>query len=71
MKPHFRLSSGSEHSAEGSVSLGDGPLSRSSSRNFLSERNNSTVTGSQEQAYLPKEAPILQMEQNGDLVRGR
>lgn len=71
VKPHFRSSSGSEHSAEGSVSLGDGPLSRSSSRNFLSERHNSTVTGSQEQAYLPKEAPILQMEQNGDLVRGR
>lgn len=71
VKPHFRSSSGSEHSTEGSVSLGDGPLSRSSSRNFLSERHNSTVIGSQEQAYLPKEAPILQMEQNGDLVRGR
>ncbi|EGW13334.1 La-related protein 4 [Cricetulus griseus] len=30
-KPHFRSSCGSEHSKEGSVSLGDGPLSRSSS----------------------------------------
>ncbi|XP_028730422.1 la-related protein 4 isoform X2 [Peromyscus leucopus] len=71
VKPHFRSSSGSEHSTEGSVSLGDGPLSRSSSRNFLSERHNPTVTGNQEQTYLPKEAPILQMEQNGDFGRGR
>ncbi|OBS79518.1 hypothetical protein A6R68_18123 [Neotoma lepida] len=71
VKPHFRSSSGSEHSTEGSVSLGDGPLSRSSSRNFLSERHNPAVTGNQEQTYLPKEAPILQMEQNGDFGRGR
>ncbi|XP_027252368.1 la-related protein 4 isoform X4 [Cricetulus griseus] len=71
VKPHFRSSSGSEHSTEGSVSLGDGPLSRSSSRNFLSERQNPTVTGNQEQTYLPKEAPILQMDQNGDFGRGR
>lgn len=71
VKPHFRSSSGSEHSTEGSVSLGDGPLSRSSSRIFLSERHNTAVTGHQEQSYLPKEAPILQMEQNGDFGRGR
>ncbi|KAL1764200.1 la-related protein 4 [Sigmodon hispidus] len=71
VKPHFRSSIGSEHSTEGSVSLGDGPLSRSSSRNFLSERHNPTITGNQEQTYLPKEAPILQMEQNGDFGRDR
>ncbi|XP_012874303.1 PREDICTED: la-related protein 4 [Dipodomys ordii] len=71
VKPHFRSSSGSEHSAEGSVSLGDGPLNRSSSRNFLPERHNPTVTGNQEQTYFPKETPILQMEQNGDYGRGR
>uniref|UniRef100_A0A8C6RQQ1 HTH La-type RNA-binding domain-containing protein n=1 Tax=Nannospalax galili TaxID=1026970 RepID=A0A8C6RQQ1_NANGA len=59
VKPHFRSSSGSEHSTEGSVSLGDGPLNRSSSRNFLPERQSST------------EAPTLQMEQNGDYGRGR
>eukprot|EP00073_Rattus_norvegicus_P048610 XP_017450859.1 PREDICTED: la-related protein 4 isoform X1 [Rattus norvegicus] len=71
VKPHFRSSSGSEHSTDGSVSLGDGPVSRSSSRIFLSERHNPTVTGHQEQTYLPKDAPILQMEQNGDFGRGR
>ncbi|XP_048220370.1 la-related protein 4 isoform X3 [Perognathus longimembris pacificus] len=71
VKPHFRSSSGSEHSTEGSVSLGDGPLNRSSSRNFLPERHNPTVTGNQEQTYFPKETPTLQMEQNGDYGRGR
>ncbi|XP_051016303.1 la-related protein 4 isoform X2 [Acomys russatus] len=71
VKPHFRSSSGSEHSTEGSVSLGDGSLSRSSSRNFLSERQNPTVTGHHEHTYLPKEPPTLQLEQNGDLGRGR
>uniref|UniRef100_A0A8C0KQ31 La ribonucleoprotein 4 n=1 Tax=Canis lupus dingo TaxID=286419 RepID=A0A8C0KQ31_CANLU len=71
VKPHFRSSSGSEHSTEGSVSLGDGPLNRSSSRNFPTERHNPTVTGHQEQSYLPKETPVLQMEQNGDYGRGR
>ncbi|XP_037370616.1 la-related protein 4 isoform X2 [Talpa occidentalis] len=71
VKPHFRSSSGSEHSTEGSVSLGDGPLTRSGSRNFPTERHNSTVTGHQEQNYLPKETPTLQMEQNGDYGRGR
>lgn len=71
VKPHFRSSSGSEHSTEGSVSLGDGPLTRSGSRNFLPERHNSTVTGLQEQNYLPKDTPTLQMEQNGDYSRGR
>ncbi|XP_007452360.1 PREDICTED: la-related protein 4 isoform X5 [Lipotes vexillifer] len=70
VKPHFR-SSGSEHSTEGSVSLGDGPLNRSGSRNFPTERHNPTVTGHQEQSYLPKETPTLQMEQNGDYGRGR
>ncbi|XP_065744420.1 la-related protein 4 isoform X8 [Phocoena phocoena] len=70
VKPHFR-SSGSEHSTEGSVSLGDGPLNRSGSRNFATERHNPTVTGHQEQSYLPKETPTLQMEQNGDYGRGR
>ncbi|XP_012588010.1 PREDICTED: la-related protein 4 isoform X2 [Condylura cristata] len=71
VKPHFRSSNGSEHSTEGSVSLGDGPLTRSGSRNFPTERHNSTVTGHQEQNYLPKETPTLQMEQNGDYGRGR
>uniref|UniRef100_A0A673TYC2 La ribonucleoprotein 4 n=1 Tax=Suricata suricatta TaxID=37032 RepID=A0A673TYC2_SURSU len=71
VKPHFRSSSGSEPSTEGSVSLGDGPLNRSGSRNFPTERHNPTVTGHQEQSYLPKETPTLQMEQNGDYGRGR
>uniref|UniRef100_A0A8C0DWI9 La ribonucleoprotein 4 n=1 Tax=Balaenoptera musculus TaxID=9771 RepID=A0A8C0DWI9_BALMU len=70
VKPHFR-SGGSEHSTEGSVSLTDGPLNRSGSRNFPTERHNPTVTGHQEQSYLPKETPTLQMEQNGDYGRGR
>uniref|UniRef100_A0A8C5XZ82 HTH La-type RNA-binding domain-containing protein n=1 Tax=Microcebus murinus TaxID=30608 RepID=A0A8C5XZ82_MICMU len=69
--PHFRSSSGSEHSTEGSVSLGDGQLNRSSSRNFPTERHNPTVAGHQEQTYLTKESPTLQMEQNGDYGRGR
>ncbi|XP_020947307.1 la-related protein 4 isoform X8 [Sus scrofa] len=71
VKPHFRSSGGSEHSTEGSVSLGDGPLNRSGSRNFPNERHNPTVTGHQEQSYLPKETPTLQTEQNGDYGRGR
>ncbi|XP_058164221.1 la-related protein 4 isoform X4 [Dasypus novemcinctus] len=71
VKPHFRSSSGSEHSTEGSVLLGDGPLNRSSSRNFPAERQNPTVTGHPEQTYLPKETPTLQLEQNGDFGRGR
>ncbi|XP_055150881.1 la-related protein 4 isoform X13 [Symphalangus syndactylus] len=71
VKPHFRSSSGSEHSTEGSVSLGDGQLNRSSSRNFPTERHNPTVTGHQEQTYLQKETSTLQMEQNGDYSRGR
>nr|XP_045007940.1 la-related protein 4 isoform X2 [Jaculus jaculus] len=71
VKPQFRSSSGSEHSTEGSVSLGDGPLNRSSSRNFLPERHNPIVTGHQEQTYLPKDAPVLPVEQNGDYGRGR
>ncbi|XP_023369473.1 la-related protein 4 isoform X3 [Otolemur garnettii] len=71
VKPHFRSSSGSEHSTEGSVSLGDGQLNRSSSRNFPTERQNPTVAGHQEQTFLTKETPTLQMEQNGDYGRGR
>ncbi|XP_063503000.1 la-related protein 4 isoform X5 [Pongo pygmaeus] len=71
VKPHFRSSGGSEHSTEGSVSLGDGQLNRSSSRNFPTERQNPTVTGHQEQTYLQKETSTLQMEQNGDYGRGR
>lgn len=53
------------------MSLGDGPLTRSGSRNFATERHNPAVTGHQEQSYLPKETPTLQMEQNGDYGRGR
>ncbi|XP_036886920.1 la-related protein 4 isoform X5 [Sturnira hondurensis] len=71
VKPHFRSSSGSEHSSEASVSLGDGPLNRSGSRNFPTERHNPIVTGHQEQNCLPKETPTLQIEQNGDYGRGR
>ncbi|XP_037853065.1 la-related protein 4 isoform X3 [Chlorocebus sabaeus] len=71
VKPHFRSSSGSEHSTEGSVSLGDGQLNRSGSRNLPTERHNPTVTGHQEQTYLQKETSTLQMEQNGDYGRGR
>lgn len=70
-KPHFRSSSGTEHSAEGSVLLGDGPLNRSCSRSFVPERQSPAVTGHQEQAYLPKETCPLQMEQNGDYGRAR
>ncbi|XP_035309638.1 la-related protein 4-like isoform X3 [Cricetulus griseus] len=68
---HFRSSRGSEHSTEGSVSLGDGQLSRSSSSNFHSEQHNPTVTGNQKQTYLSKDAPILEMDQNRDFSRGR
>ncbi|XP_063641744.1 la-related protein 4 isoform X21 [Pan troglodytes] len=71
VKPQFRSSGGSEHSTEGSVSLGDGQLNRSSSRNFPTERHNPTVTGHQEQTYLQKETSTLQVEQNGDYGRGR
>lgn len=71
VKPHFRASGGSEHSTEGSVSLGDGPVNRSGSRNFPTERHNPIVTGHQEQSYLPKETPTLPIEQNGDYGRGR
>ncbi|XP_055213221.1 la-related protein 4 isoform X18 [Gorilla gorilla gorilla] len=71
VKPQFRSSGGSEHSTEGSASLGDGQLNRSSSRNFPTERHNPTVTGHQEQTYLQKETSTLQMEQNGDYGRGR
>ncbi|XP_032149594.1 la-related protein 4 isoform X9 [Sapajus apella] len=70
-KPPFRSSGGSEHSTESSVSLGDGQLNRSSSRNFTTERHNPTITGHQEQTYLQKETSTLQMEQNGDYGRGR
>ncbi|KAM5287794.1 la-related protein 4 isoform 5-T7 [Ctenodactylus gundi] len=71
VKLYYRSSSGTEHSAEGSVLLGDGPLNRSSSRNLPPERHNPTITGHQEQTYLPKEMPALQMDQNGDSGRGR
>ncbi|NP_001339244.1 la-related protein 4 isoform n [Homo sapiens] len=71
VKPQFRSSGGSEHSTEGSVSLGDGQLNRYSSRNFPAERHNPTVTGHQEQTYLQKETSTLQVEQNGDYGRGR
>lgn len=71
VKPHFRSSSGSEHSTDGTVSLGDGPLNRSGSRNFPTERLNPSLTVHQEQNYLPKETLNFQMEQNGDYGRGR
>lgn len=76
VKPHFRSSNSSEHAAEGpaaagTVSLGDGPLSRTNSRNFVMERHNSTLTGHQEQGYSQKDSPTMQMEQNGDYGIGR
>uniref|UniRef100_A0A8C3M5R0 La ribonucleoprotein 4 n=1 Tax=Chrysolophus pictus TaxID=9089 RepID=A0A8C3M5R0_CHRPC len=76
VKPHFRSSSSSEHAAEGpaaasTVSMGDGPLSRTNSRNFVMERHNSTLTGHQEQGYSQKDSPTVQMEQNGDYGIGR
>ncbi|XP_042694202.1 la-related protein 4 isoform X1 [Centrocercus urophasianus] len=76
VKPHFRSSGSSEHAAEGpaaasTVSMGDGPLSRTSSRNFVMERHNSTLTGHQEQGYAQKDSPTVQMEQNGDYGIGR
>uniref|UniRef100_A0A8C2UEF3 La ribonucleoprotein 4 n=1 Tax=Coturnix japonica TaxID=93934 RepID=A0A8C2UEF3_COTJA len=76
VKPHFRSSHSSEHAAEGpaaagTVSVGDGTLSRTNSRNFVMERHNSTLTGHQEQGYSQKDSPTMQMEQNGDYGIGR
>ncbi|KYO27213.1 la-related protein 4 [Alligator mississippiensis] len=76
VKPHFRPSGSSEHSAEspaavGTVSIGDGPLNRTSSRSFVMERHTSVLTGHQEQGYSQKDLPTSQMEQNGDYGIGR
>lgn len=70
VKPHFR-SGGSEHSTEGTVSLGDGPLTRSGSRNFATEIHNPAVQqGIRNKATFQKETPTLQMEQNGWTMAG-
>ncbi|XP_077780058.1 la-related protein 4 [Podarcis muralis] len=78
VKPHFRLSSSSEHSAEGTsavsaVSVGDGQLHRASSRNFQTERQANSLSGHQDQSYSPKDSSVTQIEQNGDygMSRGR
>ncbi|XP_062453164.1 la-related protein 4 isoform X1 [Rhea pennata] len=76
VKPHFRSSNGSEHAAEGpaavsTMSMGEGPLNRTNSRNFVMERHNSTLTGQQDQGYSQKDSPATQMEQNGDYSIGR
>ncbi|NXN96578.1 LARP4 protein, partial [Rhinopomastus cyanomelas] len=76
VKPHFRSSSSSEHAAEGpaavgTVSTGDGSLSRSSSRNFVMERHSGAGAGHQEQGYSPKDSPAAPMEQNGEYGVGR
>ncbi|CAI5765360.1 la-related protein 4 isoform X1 [Podarcis lilfordi] len=78
VKPHFRLSSSSEHSAEvtsavSAVSVGDGQLHRASSRNFQTERQANSLSGHQDQSYSPKDSSVTQIEQNGDygMSRGR
>lgn len=75
VKPHFRLSNSSEHSAEVtsavSVVSGDGQLHRGSSRNFQTERQTNTLSGHQVQSYSPKDSSISQIEQNGDYSMGR
>ncbi|XP_050770065.1 la-related protein 4 isoform X7 [Gymnogyps californianus] len=76
VKPHFRSSNSSEHAVEGSAAVstmpvGDGPLNRTNSRNFVMERHNSTLTGHQDQGYSQKDSPTAQMEQNGDYGIGR
>ncbi|NWT05650.1 LARP4 protein, partial [Mionectes macconnelli] len=73
VKPHFRSSSGSEHT-EGPPALGavpGGDLGRTSSRNFLMERHSSPLTGHQDQGYSQKDSPTAQLEQNGDYGVGR
>lgn len=57
--------------AVGTMPVGDGPLNRTSSRNFVMERHNSTLTGHQDQGYSQKDSPTAQMEQNGDYGIGR
>uniref|UniRef100_A0A8B9NW56 La ribonucleoprotein 4 n=1 Tax=Apteryx owenii TaxID=8824 RepID=A0A8B9NW56_APTOW len=76
VKPHFRSSNSSEHAAEGpaavsTMSMGEGPLNRTNSRNFVMERHNSTLPGHQDQGYSQKDSPTMQMEQNGDYSIGR
>ncbi|XP_068777377.1 la-related protein 4 isoform X2 [Struthio camelus] len=76
VKPHFRSSNSSEHAVEGpaavsTMSMGEGPLNRTNSRNFVMERHNSTLTGHQDQGYSQKDSPTTQMEQNGDYSIGR
>ncbi|XP_042304207.1 la-related protein 4 isoform X2 [Sceloporus undulatus] len=76
VKPHFRLSSNSEHSAEitsavNTVPVGDGQLHRANSRNFQTDRQANTLSGNQEQSYSLKDSSVTQMEQNGDYGMGR
>ncbi|XP_054253124.1 la-related protein 4 isoform X2 [Indicator indicator] len=76
VKPHFRSSSSSEHAGEGpaaasTMPVGEGPPSRTSSRNFVMERHSSTLPGHQDQGYSQKDSPATQMEQNGDYGLGR
>lgn len=73
VKPHFRSSSGSEHpeGPPGTGALPMGDLSRTSSRNFVMERHNSSLTGHQDQGYSQKDSTTAPLEQNGDYGVGR
>ncbi|XP_056370931.1 la-related protein 4 isoform X2 [Oenanthe melanoleuca] len=73
VKPHFRSSSSSEHpeGPPGAGALPMGDLSRTSSRNFVMERHNNSLTGHQEPGYSQKDSPTAQLEQNGDYGVGR
>ncbi|XP_029450848.1 la-related protein 4 isoform X2 [Rhinatrema bivittatum] len=79
MKPQFRSTNSLERSGVGStaiitVSIGDGPLNRTNSRNFQSERQSNALTAHQENIYSPKEPLVAQMDQNSDsggIGRGR
>ncbi|NXP41630.1 LARP4 protein, partial [Leiothrix lutea] len=73
VKPHFRSSSSSEHpeGPPGAGALPMGDLSRTSSRNFVMERHNSSLTGHQDQGYSQKDSPTAPLEQNGDYGVGR
>ncbi|XP_030054119.1 la-related protein 4 isoform X2 [Microcaecilia unicolor] len=78
VKPPFRSTNSLERSGVGStaiitVSISDGVLNRTNSRNFQSERLSSTPTH-QENVYSPKDSSLAQMDQNSDscsVGRGR
>nr|XP_033794916.1 la-related protein 4 isoform X2 [Geotrypetes seraphini] len=79
VKPQFRSTNGLERSGMGStaiitVSISDGVLNRTNSRNFQSERLSSTSTPHQENIYSSKDHLVAQTDQNSDncgVGRGR